>query len=147
MDRQEKIIGVASDHAGYKMKEVAKKYLEEKGYKVKDFGADSETISDYADYAHPLGDAILKEEVKTGVAFCGSGNGMNISLNRHRGVRSAYCWNPEIARLGRAHNDANVCTMPGRFLGPDQVREIIDVFLSSGFEGGRHQQRIDKIER
>ncbi|MFO8002279.1 MAG: RpiB/LacA/LacB family sugar-phosphate isomerase [Marinilabilia sp.] len=146
MNKKEKRVGIASDHAGYKMKEVARRYLEEKGYEVIDFGADSETRSDYADYAHPLGDAISKGELETGVAFCGSGNGINISLNRHKGVRSAYCWNPEIARLGRAHNDANVCAMPGRFLTEDQVREIIDAFLSGGFEGGRHQTRIDKID-
>lgn len=139
-------IGIASDHAGFAMKEIARQYLEGKGYKVKDFGTDSAESTDYADYAHPLGDALTKGEIPMAVAFCGSGNGINISLNRHKGVRSAYCWNPEIARLGRAHNDANVCAMPGRFLEEDQVREIIDAFLSTNFEGGRHQQRIDKID-
>ncbi|MDN5292460.1 MAG: ribose 5-phosphate isomerase [Anaerophaga sp.] len=140
------LIGIASDHAGYEMKEMAKKYLEEKGYEVKDFGTNSSESSDYADYAHPLGEAISSGKIKRAVAFCGSGNGINITLNRHKGVRSAYSWNPEIARLGRAHNDANVCAMPARFLEPGQVREIIDVFLSTDFEGGRHQKRIEKIE-
>jgi ribose 5-phosphate isomerase B len=141
-----KIIGMASDHAGYEMKEIAKQYLIEKGYEVKDFGTNSSEIVDYADFAHPLGDAVSNGEIQTAVAFCGSGNGINISLNRHKGVRSAYSWNPEIARLGRLHNDANVCAMPGRFLEADQVRDIIDAFLNTGFEGGRHQLRIDKID-
>ncbi|WP_016776740.1 RpiB/LacA/LacB family sugar-phosphate isomerase [Anaerophaga thermohalophila] len=140
------LIGIASDHAGYEMKEMAKKYLEEKGYEVKDFGTNSSESSDYSDFAHPLGEAISNGKIKRAVAFCGSGNGINITLNRHKGVRSAYSWNPEIARLGRAHNDANVCAMPARFLEPAQVREIIDAFLSTDFEGGRHQKRIEKIE-
>jgi ribose 5-phosphate isomerase B len=140
------LIGIASDHAGYEMKEMTKKYLEEKGYEVKDFGTNSPESVDYADFAHPLGEAISSGKIKRAIAFCGSGNGMNITLNRHKGVRSAYSWNPEIARLGRAHNDANVCTMPSRFLEPAQVREIIDAFLSTDFEGGRHQKRIEKIE-
>jgi ribose 5-phosphate isomerase B len=140
------VIGIASDHAGYDMKEMAKKYLEDKGYSVKDFGTSSPESSDYADYAHPLGNAVSEGELKQGIAFCGSGNGINISLNKHKGVRSAYSWNPEIARLGRAHNDANVCAMPARFLEVDQIKEIIDAFLSTEFEGGRHQRRIDKID-
>jgi ribose 5-phosphate isomerase B len=143
---EKRIIGIASDHAGYEMKEMAKKYLEEKGYEVKDFGTSSPESSDYADYAHPLGNAVSNGELKQAVAFCGSGNGINITLNRHKGVRSAYCWNPEIARLGRQHNDANVCAIPARFLERDKIREIIDVFLNTGFEGGRHQRRIDKID-
>lgn len=137
---------MASDHAGYEMKEIAKQYLTEKGYDVKDFGTNSSESADYADFAHPLGDAVSNGEIQTAVAFCGSGNGINISLNRHKGVRSAYCWNPEIARLGRLHNDANVCAMPGRFLEAGQVRDIIDAFLNTDFEGGRHQLRIDKID-
>jgi ribose 5-phosphate isomerase B len=118
----------------------------EKGFTVKDFGAPTAESADYADFAHPLGDAVSKGEIKNAVAFCGSGNGINISLNRHKGVRSAYSWNSEIARLGRAHNDANVCAMPARFLEPETVREIMDVFLSTDFEGGRHQQRIEKMD-
>ncbi|WP_291860571.1 RpiB/LacA/LacB family sugar-phosphate isomerase [Marinilabilia sp.] len=141
-----KVIGIASDHAGYDMKEMAKKYLEEKGYTVKDFGAPSAESADYADFAHPLGNAISDGDLKRGVAFCGSGNGINITLNKHKGVRSAYSWNPEIARLGRAHNDANICAMPARFLEVEQVKEIIDAFLSTDFEGGRHQRRIEKID-
>ncbi len=143
---EKKIIGIAADHAGYEMKEVAKKYLESKGYLVKDFGTHSPESADYADYAHPLGNAVSEGELKQGIAFCGSGNGINISLNKHKGVRSAYSWNPEIARLGRAHNNANVCAMPARFLEVDQIKEIIDAFLSTEFEGGRHQRRIDKID-
>ena len=146
MESSKKLVGIASDHAGFPMKEMARHYLEERGYEVKDFGTDSDESTDYADYAHPLGDAVAWGEVQTGVAFCGSGNGINISLNRHNGVRSAYCWNPEIARLARAHNDANVCAMPGRFLEEDQVKEILEAFFSTDFEEGRHQTRIDKID-
>jgi len=141
-----KVIGIASDHAGYDMKEMAKKYLEEKGFTVEDFGAPSAESADYADFAHPLGQAISGGELKQGIAFCGSGNGINITLNKHKGVRSAYSWNPEIARLGRAHNDANICAMPARFLEADQIKEIIDAFLTTEFEGGRHKRRIDKID-
>lgn len=141
-----KVIGIASDHAGYEMKSMVKEYLKEKGFEVKDYGTHSSESTDYADYAHPLGDAISRGEITRAIAFCGSGNGINITLNRHAGVRSAYSWNPEIARLGRAHNDANVCAMPARFLSPEQVKEIVDVFLTTKFEGGRHQRRIDKID-
>ncbi|PWE00199.1 ribose 5-phosphate isomerase B [Marinilabilia rubra] len=140
------IIGIASDHAGYEMKETAKAYLEAKGYGVKDFGTDSPESTDYTDYAHPLGHAISDGELERAIAFCGSGNGISITLNRHNGVRAAYCWNAEISRMGRLHNDANICAMPARFLETDQVYEIIDAFLETGFEGGRHQRRIDKID-
>ena len=137
---------MASDHAGYAMKEKAKAYLKTKGFEVKDFGTGSAESTDYTDYAHPLGHAITNGELKRGVAFCGSGNGISITLNRHSGVRAAYCWNTEISRMGRLHNDANVCAMPARFLEEKQVYEIIDAFLNTEFEGGRHQRRIDKID-
>lgn len=140
------IIGMASDHAGYEMKEIAKAYLKEKGYEVKDFGTDSPENTDYTDYAHPLGDAVSQGDLELGIAFCGSGNGIAITLNRHQGVRAAYCWNTEISRMGRLHNNANVCAMPARFLEPGQVYEIIDAFLNTEFEGGRHKRRIDKID-
>jgi ribose 5-phosphate isomerase B len=143
---ENKVIGRASDHAGYEMKEMTKKYLQDKGYTVEDFGAPSAESSDYPDFAHPLGNAVSDGELTQAIAFCGSGNGINITLNKHKGVRSVYSWNPEIARLGRSHNDANICAMPARFLEVDQVKEIIDAFLNTNFEGGRHQRRIDKID-
>ncbi len=144
---ENRIIGLAADHAGYEMKEMVKTYLKEKGYEVKDFGAHSPERSDFPDFAHPMGNAVSKGEIKTAMSFCGSGNGINIAMNRHKGVRSAYCWNPEIARLARQHNNANVCAIPARFLEPETVREIIDAFLTADFEGGRHQRRVDKIDR
>ncbi len=140
------VIGIASDHAGFEMKQKAKAYLESKGMQFQDFGTDSEESCDYADFAHKLGDAIGTGKLKVGIAFCGSGNGINISLNRHANVRSAYCWKPEIAALAKQHNDANICTMPARFLEPEEVYKIIDTFFASEFEGGRHQRRIEKIE-
>ncbi len=143
MDKE--VIGMASDHAGYVMKEAIKKYLTEKGYEVRDFGCESEASCDYADYAHPLANAISTGALRRGVAFCGSGNGINMTLNHHCGVRSAYCWNEEITALARQHNDANVCVMPARFLPEELCRKLADIFLNTEFEGGRHQRRIDKI--
>lgn len=143
---EKKIIGIASDHAGYEKKEMAKKYLAEKGFDIQDFGTYSDESSDYTDYAHPLANAISSGELNRGVAFCGSGNGISMTLNRHKGVRAAYCWNTEISRMGRLHNDANICSMPARFLDEDQVYEILDAFLETEFEGGRHQRRIEKID-
>lgn len=140
------IIGLASDHAGFQMKEFVEQYLIKKGVEVKDYGTHSEDSCDYADYAHPLAQAIEKGEHKVGLAFCGSGNGINITLNRHAHIRSAYCWKKEIAILARQHNDANVCTMPARFLSEEEIVEIIEAFLATEFEGGRHQCRIEKIE-
>ncbi len=136
---------MASDHAGYVMKEAIKKYLIEKGFDVEDYGCHSEESCDYADYAHPLANAISTGKHARAIAFCGSGNGINMTLNHHFGVRSAYCWNEEITRLARQHNDANVCVMPARFLPEELCRKIVDEFLATGFEGGRHQRRIDKI--
>jgi len=141
------IIGMASDHAGFEMKEAIKSRLEKAGYEVKDFGTYSADSCDYADYAHPLASAISKGELVRGVAFCGSGNGINMTLNHHTDVRSAYCWNVEIAALARQHNDANVCVMPARFLDEETCWAITEKYLNTDFEGGRHQKRIDKICR
>ena len=140
------VLGLASDHAGYEMKEFIKQYLLGKGYSVNDYGTNSGDSCDYADYAHPLAEAVEKGENQFGLAFCGSGNGINISLNRHKGIRSAYCWKTEIAELARLHNDANICTVPARFIEKDLCIEIIEKFLATTFEGGRHQCRIEKIE-
>lgn len=138
-------VGVASDHAGYEMKEFIKKYLIEKGIVVTDFGTYSCESVDYPDYAHPLALAVESGECYPGFAFCGSGNGINMTLNKHQGIRAALCWIEEIGRLARMHNDANICVMPGRFIETSCAAKIADIFLNTEFEGGRHQGRIDKI--
>lgn len=138
-------IGIASDHAGFELKELLKPYLTELGYEMIDFGTDSEASCDYADYAHPLANAIEKGELARGIAICGSANGINITLNKHQGIRSAICWLPEIASLARQHNNANICAMPGRFVSFEEAKVITDRFLNTDFDGGRHQRRIDKM--
>lgn len=140
-----KTIGLASDHAGYALKQFVKDYLTEKGIAFKDFGTDSEASCDYADYAHPLALAVENGECYPGIAICGSGEGISMTLNKHQGIRAGLSWIPEIARLCRQHNDANVLVMPGRFIDTDMARRIMDEFLNTEFEGGRHQRRIDKI--
>ncbi len=141
----DKKIGIASDHAGYELKEFLVGYLDSMGYDVFDFGCDSEQSCDYPDYAHPLGAAIDSGELVRGIAICGSGNGINMTVNKHAAVRGALCWMPEIAELARRHNNANVLTLPARYLENSQAVEILDIFLSTEFEGGRHQTRVDKI--
>ncbi|MDO5571288.1 MAG: RpiB/LacA/LacB family sugar-phosphate isomerase [Bacteroidales bacterium] len=140
-----KVIGLASDHAGFQTKEFIIEQLKAKGIPYKDFGCYSDVACDYADPAHELGYAVENGEVYPGIAVCGSGNGINMTLNKHQGVRSALSWTEEIARLARQHNDANVLVMPGRFITNEEAGKIVDIFLSTDFEGGRHQRRIDKI--
>ncbi len=140
-----KKIAIASDHAGFHLKERLVKYLIDKGYEVKDFGCFSEESTDYPDYGHALAVSLEKGECDLGFSICGSGNGINMTVNKHQGVRSALCWNEEISRLARAHNDANVCALPGRFLTEPEARLIADTFLNTTFDGGRHKIRIDKI--
>ncbi|MDR2358898.1 MAG: ribose 5-phosphate isomerase B [Prevotellaceae bacterium] len=140
------LIGIAADHAGVEMKAFLKERLEAQGYELCDFGAYSCGSVDYPDFAHPLAEAISKGELKTAISICGSGNGVSMTLNRHCGVRAALCWLPEVARLARAHNDANVCSLPARFIDNETAQKIVETFLSTAFEGGRHQRRIDKIE-
>jgi ribose 5-phosphate isomerase B len=147
LDKYRKImkLAIACDHAGFIMKKHIKNYLLSKGYEIKDFGADSEESSDYADFAHPMALSIEQKEYDFGISMCGSGNGINMAANKHRGIRSALCWEPEIARLARSHNDANICALPARFITPDKAEKIVDTFLNTTFDGGRHQRRIDKI--
>lgn len=140
-----KTIGLAADHAGYALKEVVKKYLDEKGIPYKDFGAFTDESSDYADFAHPLANAIEAGEVYPGIAMCGSGEGISITLNKHQGIRAALSWMPEIAHLSRQHNDANVLVLPARFIENGVAKRMVDEFLNTDFEGGRHKRRIDKI--
>mgnify|MGYP000909608077 FL=1 len=138
-------IALASDHAGYSTKEEMKRYLESLGHQVWDFGTHSEESVDYPDFAHPLAFAVEKGEYELGFIFCGSGNGVSITANKHQGVRSALCWTAEIASLARQHNDANVCAIPARFVSVSDAKHIVKAFLDSKFEGGRHQRRVEKI--
>lgn len=140
-----KTIGIASDHAGYEMKEFLVGYLGAMGYDVLDFGTQSPESVDYADYAHPLAEAVEQGEVDFGVGLCGSGEGMAMTLNKHQGVRAGLCWDPEIASLIRRHNNANVIVFPARFITNDEAVEMLDAFFTAEFEGGRHQTRIDKM--
>lgn len=138
-------IAVASDHAGFERKQAVLKFLQENGIEFKDFGAYSAESSDYPDYAHPLADAVSKGEFEKGITLCGSGNGINMTANKHQGIRSAICWLPEIAMLARQHNDANICALPARYISDKEAIEIVKIFLETGFEGGRHLTRINKI--
>ena len=141
-----KTIGIAADHAGYEMKEFLIGYLATKGYEVLDFGCSSEESCDYADYAHPLAEAIESGEAERGIAICGSGEGMAITLKKHQGIRASLCWLPEIAHITRQHNDSNVAVLPARFIDNETALAIIDEWLTTEFEaGGRHTRRIAKI--
>ena len=139
-------IGVASDHAGYELKTKVIKHLESKGCVVHDFGTDSAESVDYPDYAHKLANAVESGSCQFGIAICRSGNGVNMTVNHHRKVRGALCWTPEIAALARQHNDANIISLPARFIEASIALQMVDVFLSTDFEGGRHQRRVEKID-
>ncbi len=142
---ENKKIGIACDHAGYQMKEFLVGWLDGNGYDVHDFGTDSEESMDYPDVAHPLALAIESGELPRGIALCGSANGISMTLNKHQGIRAAICWAPRLAELARQHNDANVCSLPARFVENSDAAEIVGMFLKTAFEGGRHQKRVDKI--
>ena len=138
-------IGIACDHAAYELKEFLVGYLASKGFEVKDFGTHSEESCDYPDFAHALGEAIDNGELERGVALCGSGEGISMTLNKHQAVRAALCWIPEIAKLSRQHNNSNVLCMPARFISNDEALEMLNIWLDTEFEGGRHQRRLDKM--
>jgi len=140
-----KTIGVANDHVGYELKLKIVDYLQQKGYEVKNFGADTPDSADYPDYAHPLANAVEHGECELGISICASGNGINMTVNKHAGIRGALCWLPEISRLSRAHNNANICSLPARFISEETAYCIVDEFLNTPFEGGRHQRRVEKI--
>ncbi len=140
-----KTIGLASDHAGYELKQYVIKYCNEHGYKYKDYGTYSTESCDYPDFGHALAEGIEKGEVYPGIAICGSGEGISMTLNKHQCIRAGLCWIPEIAHLIRQHNDANVLVMPGRFISENMAKSIMDEFFSTDFEGGRHQKRVEKI--
>lgn len=141
----EKPIGLASDHAGLDAKKYIISKLDEKAIPYVDFGTYSSESTDYPDFAHKLAKAVEEEECYPGIAICGSGNGVNMTVNKYQKVRAALCWNKEIAKLARAHNDANILSLPGRFLEEEEIYEILVTFLNTPFEGGRHQRRRDKI--
>lgn len=140
-----KTIGLASDHAGYPLKEQVKEWLTARGYEYKDFGTYSTDSCDYPQFGHALASAVENGECPTGIAICGTGNGINMSVNHHKGIRGALCWQPEIAALARQHNDANIMVMPGRFIDAETAEKCVETFLNTEFEGGRHQRRIDAI--
>jgi ribose 5-phosphate isomerase B len=143
--RNEKKLILASDHAGFEMKEKVKEYLVEKGFEVVDVGTYTAESCDYPDYGHKLAEYIENKIVDRGISFCGSGNGINMTVNKHKDIRAALCWNEEISRLARAHNDANVCSIPARFIDFETAKKIVDTFLNTSFDGGRHLNRINKI--
>ena len=137
---------VVSDHAGFYLKEKILRFLIRGKYDVKDLGCyTAVTPVDYPDYGHPLALAVSAGEYDLGISICGTGNGINMVVNKHQGIRSALCWNEEISRLARAHNDANICAIPGRFISESEAYLIVKTFLNTSFEGGRHKPRIDKI--
>ncbi len=138
-------IAIAGDHAGYKLKETVIKYLIDSEYEVNDFGPFSDESADYPDFAHPLSIAVENGQFEFGILICGSGIGVCMTANKHKGIRAALCYTEELARLTRAHNDANVLCMGGRFMESELAVTIVKTFLETGFDGGRHQRRIDKI--
>jgi ribose 5-phosphate isomerase B len=140
-------IAICNDHAGFELKKQVCDYLYDVGVgSLEDFGAYSSESCDYADFAHPMAIAVKSGEFDFGISICGSGNGISMTLNKHSGIRAALCWNVEIATLSRQHNNANIISLPARFIDVTEALEIIDAFLTTDFEGGRHQQRIDKMD-
>ena len=139
-------IGLACDHAGYEFKEKLKELLSSKGNEINDYGCYSLESVDYPDFAHKLAESIENNENELGIQFCGTGNGINMSANKHQGIRSALCWNPFIAEQSRLHNNANILTMAARHLEWEEVEKIVETFLKTEFEGGRHEIRVNKIK-
>ena len=142
-----KKIAIASDHAGYDLKEIIKRHLLENGYEVKDFGTYSKDSCDYPDFGHPAAQSVVNGECDLGVGICSSGNGMQMTLNKYPEIRAALCWLPQLAALARQHNNANFLVLPASFISVDEAIEITDTYFSSEFEGGRHLRRVNKIPR
>ena len=138
-------LAIASDHAGYEMKCSVIAYLKSKGYDIYDFGTDSSRAVNYPDFGHPLAEAVESGRFRLGFSLCGSGNGINMVTNKHQGIRGALCWNKEISKMARFHNNANICSMPARYIDLETAKEIVDAFLETGYEGGRHDIRIKSI--
>ena len=143
---KKKKIVIVSDHAGFSLKQKLLKFLAGEKYDVKDLGSyTKDDIDDYPDFGHLMATAVSNGEFDLGISVCGTGNGINMVANKHQGIRSALCWNEEISRLARAHNNANVCALPGRFISEPEAYLIVKTFLETSFDGGRHKRRIDKI--
>ena len=140
-----KRIAIGGDHAGVRYKEQLKQHLTTLGYEVQDFGPFSTASVDYPDYVHPLSKALEAGDYDFGIVICGSGNGVAITANKHQGIRAALCWNEELAALSRQHNDANVLALPARFITYELAEKMAEIFLTTPFEGGRHQSRVTKI--
>jgi len=140
-----KYIPIGADHAGFELKKEIIGFLSSKGYELEDFGCYSEESIDYPDFGHPVAEQVEVRKDVIGIVICGSGNGINMTANKHQGVRSALCWKAEIAQLAREHNNANVLALPARYLTTEEALEIVDVFFSTEFEGGRHERRVNKI--
>jgi ribose 5-phosphate isomerase B len=138
-------ISIGNDHAGTDYKKAVLKYLESKGYTINNYGTDSTDSVDYPDFVHPVALDVENKKVDFGIIICGSGNGANMTANKHQGVRSALCWSKEIAALARQHNNANILSIPSRFTAEQQAIEMVDIFINTTFEGGRHQKRVEKI--
>ena len=139
-------ISIGGDHAGFDLKHVLKEHLKEQGHEVMDNGTHVRDSVDYPDFAHAVAQAVASGSSELGIVICGSGNGVNITANKHHGVRSAIAWNEEVAKLAREHNNANVLALPARFVDEAEALRITDAFLAARFEGGRHQRRVEKIE-
>jgi ribose 5-phosphate isomerase B len=140
-------ICVASDHAGFELKEKVKSWLTEEGYQIRDFGTSGSESVDYPDFIHPLAEAVSRGEYITGIIMCGTGNGVSMTANKYPGIRAALCWKGEIAQMARLHNDANILAMPARYVSDEEAKEMLRLFLHTPFEGGRHLIRIEKINR
>ena len=140
-----KVIPIGADHAGFELKSTVIQHLEAAGYELKDFGCYSEESIDYPDFGHPVAEMVEENEGMLGILICGSGNGINMTANKHQGVRSALCWKKELAELARQHNNANIIALPARFISEAEGLEMVDAFLSTAFEGGRHERRVNKI--
>ena len=138
-------IAIGGDHAGFQLKEIIKSKLEADGYFLEDFGPFSDQSVDYPDFVHPVANSVEKGEFNFGILICGSGNGVAMTANKHKGIRAAVCWNEMLAKLARAHNNANILCLAGRFLDDELAMEIVDIFLKTSFDGGRHINRIKKI--
>lgn len=141
----EKIIPIGCDHAGLELKKAVINHMGSKSYVFNDFGTHTEDSIDYPDYGHPVAEAVEQTKGALGIVICGSGNGINMTVNKHKGIRSALCWTAEIARLARQHNDANILALPARFISIEEGLKIVDAFFSASFEGGRHAKRVEKI--
>ena len=138
-------IAIGSDHAGFLLKESLKTYMEAKGFEIKDLGTYSEERADYPDFGHAVAKSVTNKEVDFGLLVCGAGIGISITANKHQDVRAALCWNKEITALARQHNDANILTLPARFISEEEAKNCVDVFYATDFEGGRHAGRVEKI--